>query len=317
MSAGPNACEIDEEAAAWAVRVDGRGLDESKDPDLQAWLASDPRCAGAFLRAQAALSLLDRGRVLGASGRPLAVRRGPSRRAVLAGGGGLAAAGVAVASAFLVLARRRYDTQLGEIRRLPLKDGSLAVMNTRSAVDVAIGARLRQVNLLRGEAWFEVAKDPRRPFIVQAGAVRVQAVGTAFSVRRLDGGVQVMVTEGVVETWMVGDDRPRARVVSGAVLLVAASAPRQPVAAADEIEHRLSWRSGQISLSGETLEDAALEFNRYNHRQIVIDDPQLARQRFVGLFRTNEPESFAAAVAATVGARVTEAADAIHLGRAS
>jgi transmembrane sensor len=170
---------------------------------------------------------------------------------------------------------------------------------------------------LRGEAWFEVAKDPRRPFIVQAGAVRVQAVGTAFSVRRLDGGVQVMVTEGVVETWMVGDDRPRARVVSGAVLLVAASAPRQPVAAADEIEHRLSWRSGQISLSGETLEDAALEFNRYNHRQIVIDDPQLARQRFVGLFRTNEPESFAAAVAATVGARVTEAADAIHLGRAS
>jgi transmembrane sensor len=316
MTESSSASEIDEEAAAWAVRVDGRGLDESRDPDLQAWLAGDHRRAGAFLRAQAALSFLDRGRVLAETDAwPEPRRRGPSRRSVLiAGGGGLVAASAA-GVAFLVLDRRRYNTALGEIRQLPLQDGSLAVMNTQTAVDIAMNAKSRQINLRRGEAWFEVAKDAQRPFVVQAGAVRVRAVGTAFSVRRLDQGANVMVTEGVVETWLVGDDRPPTRVGSGAAVHVAAAAPREPFATATDIEHRLSWRTGQISLNGESLGDAALEFNRYNQRRIVIEDPDLASKRFVGLFRTNEPESFAAAVAATVGARVTEDGNEIRLSR--
>jgi transmembrane sensor len=82
-----------------------------------------------------------------------------------------------------------------------------------------------------------------------------------------------------------------------------------------EIERSLAWRNGEIALDGESLGDAAGQFNRYNSRQIVIDDPQLAQERFVGLFRTNEPESFAAAVAATIGAKIEEDERIIRLSR--
>ena len=99
--------------------------------------------------------------------------------------------------------------------------------------------------------------------------------------------------------------------------IVLASAVSPTVAESpSEIERSLAWRNGEIALDGESLEQAARLFNRYNSRQIVIDDPELAQERFVGLFQTNEPESFAAAVAATLGADVKNDDRAIRIGRA-
>lgn len=296
--------EIDDEACAWALRLDGRDLDLADDPELDAWLAADPRRRGAFLRAQAALSLLDRGRALADT--PPVLTRSPSRRGLLiaGAGGGAVAAGLA-ASALLSAEVRRYATGLGEIRRVPLQDGSLIAINTRSDLEVALSSHLRRVKLDAGEAWFEVAKDAARPFVVQAGPVRIRAVGTAFSVRRQDEGCDVLVTEGVVEAWLDGAaDRP-ARLAAGFKSLIAAGRDAITVQAPEDIERSLSWRTGSIALDGQSLAEAAEEFNRYNERRIVIDDPDLAKRRFVGLFRTNDPEGFSAAVAATIGARVT------------
>ena len=99
--------------------------------------------------------------------------------------------------------------------------------------------------------------------------------------------------------------------------IVLASAGSPTVAESpSEIERSLAWRNGEIALDGENLEQAARLFNRYNSRQIVIEDPVLARERFVGLFQTNEPESFAAAVAATLGAVVRDDDAAIRISRA-
>ena len=98
--------------------------------------------------------------------------------------------------------------------------------------------------------------------------------------------------------------------------IILASAASPTVAESpSEIERSLAWRNGEIALDGESLGDAASQFNRYNSRQIVIDDANLARERFVGLFRTNEPESFAAAVAATIGAKISETDKVIRLSR--
>jgi transmembrane sensor len=316
MSERQTASEIDDEAAAWALRIDGRDLDLVDDPGLTAWLAGDPRRQGAFLRAQAALSFLDRGRALAGVEGDRAARPGPSRRTLLIGaGGGAVAAGLGVA-AVLAAEVRRYDTGLGEIRRVPLKDGSLIAINTRSTLEVVLNPHLRRVKLKTGEAWFEVAKDAERPFVVQAGPVRIRALGTAFSVRRQGAGCDVLVTEGVVEAWLQGaSDRPE-QLPAGFKSLIAAGRDPITVQAPDEIERSLSWRSGKIALDGESLLEAAEEFNRYNARRIVIQDPALARRRFVGLFRTNDPEGFAAAVAATIGARVTLGPEVISLSRA-
>jgi transmembrane sensor len=316
MTSFQSAKEIDDEAADWAARVDARGLDAERDPQLQSWLAGDPRRAGAFLRAQAAISFLDRGRAL-AGTEPAAEPAGrPSRRGLIAGLGGAGAAAALVGGAAFWAARpQRLDTRLGEIRRVPLADGSLVAINTRTALDVTMKTRSRQIVLRQGEAWFQVAKDAERPFVVAAGRARVRAVGTAFSVRRGDGGVDVMVTEGVVETWVEGQDGPRQRLAAGSRVLLASTASPVVAEASSEIERSLAWRNGEIALDGESLGEAARLFNRYNSRQIVIDDPQLARERFIGLFQTNEPESFAAAVAATLDAKVSDDGGTIRISR--
>jgi len=316
----PSASEIDDEAAAWAVRIDARGLDVDSDPDLNAWLAADPRRPGALLRAQAAISFLDRGRALAGDARldPSAKISGPSRRALIAGTSGAAA--VLIGGVGLWAMRpQRLDTRLGEIRRVPLADGSMVAINTSSALEVTLKPKARDIVLKQGEAWFQVAKDPDRPFVVAAGPVRVRAVGTAFSVRRGEqagAGVDVMVTEGVVEVWIEGSGQPPHRLSAGNKIVLASAAPTDIADAPSEIERSLAWRNGEIALDGESLAEAAGLFNRYNSRQIVIEDAELSKERFVGLFQTNDPESFASAVAATLGADVNGDDRSIRISRA-
>lgn len=321
MTSIPSASEIDDEAADWAARVDAHGLDVERDPELQAWLKGDARRAGALLRAQAAISFLDRGRALAhvAPKVEAVVARCPNRRALIAGAGGAVAAALVGGIGLWTARPQRLDTRLGEIRRVPLADGSMVAINTKTALEVAMKPQSRHIVLKEGEAWFQVAKDPERPFVVAAGPVRVRAVGTAFSVRRGDdagAGVDVMVTEGVVETWVEGDPGPRRRLSAGNRIVLAGAGSPAVAESPSEIERSLAWRNGEIALDGESLEQAARLFNRYNSRQIVIDDPALAQERFVGLFQTNEPESFAAAVAATLGAVVRDDAEVIRINRA-
>lgn len=308
MTERESAADIEAAAARWVVRADREDLDQA---ELEAWLAGDTRRQGAFVRAQAAWGLLDRGRALGGEEAADKTKPRVDRRGLLAGLGAAAAACVAVVATPRLLAAR-YGTAVGEIRRVPLADGSLAAINTDTALEVAMKPRKREVRLDRGEAWFQVAKDVQRPFVVESGPVRVSAVGTAFSVRRRDGGCEVLVTEGVVEVWSEGAGEEPRRVTAGERVFASDSAgAARPVPASLEITRELAWREGQIVLDGEAFGAAAEEFNRYNARKIVIADPALAEQKLVGWFRTNEPESFARAAAASFGARVTVRGDAI------
>ena len=313
VSARATARDIADEASEWAIRIDNGSIDPLHDLELQGWLEADPRREGALLRARAALSFMDRGRALaGVVPRPKARPFWIRRKLMLAGA--LLVAGLA-GIAIRVPRSHHYDTGLGQIRQVPLSDGSLIEINTQSALDVALQSDLRQVTLTRGEAWFSVAHDSRRPFIVRAGDVRVRALGTAFSVRQYDSGAEILVTEGVVEVWTAGEEERRTRVAAGSKTHLARNEPPQPVRAAADIERELAWREGAIALEGETLAEAAEEFNRYNTRKLVIADPQLAGEKLVGHFRADEPMTFARAVATTLGANVVEDKDSIQLSR--
>jgi len=141
---------------------------------------------------------------------------------------------------------------------------------------------------------FEVAKDPERPFIVRTALGDVRAVGTVFSVR-VDNGLQVVVSEGTVAIEREG--REVARVTAGEKYSVGSGgdvlrAARDP----DEIKRSLVWREGKVAFAGETLAQAAAEFNRYNAVQIEIADPTVGAMRFGGYFRATDPEGFAAAL---------------------
>jgi transmembrane sensor len=315
VSAPETARDVADQAVLWATRIDAGSVDPDSNADLQRWLEEDPRRRGGLLRAQATLSFLDRGRALaGVVPRPKP-RLILVRRKLMFVGTALAASLIGVA--ILMVRPDRYDTRLGEIRQVPLSDGSLVEINTQSTVEVTMHPNVREVTLARGEAWFRVAHDKKRPFIVSAGRIRVRAVGTAFSVRRRDDGADVAVTDGVVATWTVGDEDHPVQVAAGSKAYVADYEPPKVVEASSEVERSLAWREGEIALEGETLGEAVAQFNRYNARKLVISDPTLADEKLVGQFRATEPEAFAGAVASTLGATVEEERDAIRLSRAS
>ncbi|WP_285017535.1 FecR domain-containing protein [Novosphingobium sp. fls2-241-R2A-195] len=292
-----------DEAARFVARMDADDWTEADESELQAWLAEDPLRQGLLLQVQAQwLALTPE---VEASAVPVEEEEEPAqsgwgRRGVLAG---LAAS---AALAFVGLrwsqSPAAYTTKLGEIRRLPLPDGSVMTMNSGSELTVSMATKLREVQLAQGEAWFEVAKDAQRPFVVAAGNVRVRAVGTAFSVRRRETGVEILVTEGIVETWADGDQSLRMKLEAGDRAMLSAHAVIDyETGISSSVDRALAWRGGMIDLNGRTLYDAADEFNRYNQRQIIIADPRVAREEFDGLFRVNDPEGFAEAVKASLG----------------
>lgn len=328
MSKRETAESIDLTATEWVGRLEREGVDASVHAEHEAWLAVDERRRGAFFRAQAAWIMLDRAGALrggdraghGAAtmpddvapseGTPRSAGPGSWTEAVdrrnFFGRLGLAAS-MAAGVGGLFFLRDRYapiETALGEIRRVPLEDGSLAAINTASRIGIDIRPEVRRIELVQGEAWFQVAKDINRPFVVEAGDVRARAVGTAFSVRRYDNGANVRVTEGVVEVWSVANPTQVQRVEADSSSFVANGAlPLAPIVDGNENDRALAWRSGELVFDGDTLEAAVKEFNRYNAVQMIVVDPGLGAEKLVGRFHTNEPKAFARAAAGMLGAQ--------------
>lgn len=291
---------IDEIATQWANRADAGALAEADKSKLEAWLEADRRHRGAFLRAQAGLRWLDQAR--GATDAPA-----PAPRALVAGwarqngrrlGWGAALATGLVAVLLLRPHPADFQTGIGEQRRVMLADGSVANINTDSALDVDYSPERRRIDLHRGEVWFQVAHNRRRPFEVQVGAVHVRATGTAFVVRRREQGVQVIVSEGRVLAWVEGSAHAPTAIAMGEQALIP-MAPRAPLPRPGEvrISDLLAWRHGEIAINGETAAEAAQEFNRYTTRPLRFENAQAANYRFVGYFQTNQALEFAEAVA--------------------
>lgn len=304
----------DDEVMRWAIRLDSRPLDADEQRALDAWLLADERRHGSLLRAEAALAYLDRGRALAEPMEVPPVHTPLGRRALLVGG---TIAGLALTGSIVSLITRSIQirTELGEVRRVPLADGSIASLNTNSKLEVEMLDKRREVKLKVGEAWFQVAHDKARPFVVEAGDIRVQAVGTAFAVRRRESGADVLVTEGKVDAWIVGRESERTRIDAGSRGFLTEREPTVVVAAANDIDRALAWRIGDLALNGESLAYAASELNRYNRRKLVIADRALGHEPIVGYFRTDQPEDFARAVAAMTGGNVAVARDTITLSR--
>jgi transmembrane sensor len=299
--------DIEETAARWVMRLDGGALPEAEQRELDAWLAADTRHLGAFVRAQAAWVHLDRVAALAAGRAPLKPQRAQwqwQRAAAIAA----VMLGVITSLAFInsrYLAGRE-STQVGEVRRLTLEDGSALALNTSSVLQVKFAADERRIVLRQGEASFQVAHDEDRPFVVQAGDVSVRAVGTAFSVRMRQQELEVVVTEGVVEVTRKGGT---ARIEAERV------ARNQEVVALSEteVERRLAWQDGRLVFQGEALANAVAEVNRYSPLPVVIDDPELGRKSFVGVFRVGDTRAFAQAAAIAFDAQVHEQDGALHL----
>ena len=197
-------------------------------------------------------------------------------------------------------------TEIGASRQLRLSDGSVVALNTDSAVVPAFAADERRVRLQKGEAFFQVAKETTRPFVVEASGVAVRAIGTAFNVRVLDASIEVIVTEGTVRVGPIGSraaaDGGVADLVAGQRVLVPVKSPvADPLPAppltvadvpADEVQRKLSWQGGRLDFSDTPLAEMVAEFNRYNRHKLVVPDEALAAMRFGGSFRPDDRTGF-------------------------
>jgi len=311
---------------AWVMRQSDRALDEAQRRDFDAWFAADVRHQGAYLRAVAINRALNQATVqeslrpkrerleqewAGASWQPAASRRG----FLMAGGAAASVALLALTRLFAGADKTVLTTAKGEFRKVPLADKSVADINSGSQLEVRMTPQKRQVTLKKGEVWLEVAKDKTKPFIVEAGQVRVRAVGTAFGVRRFGNGAEVLVTEGTVEVWSSEGSAHKRLVTAGERSFVADQAAdiavaRQPV----EVQRKLAWREGKLIFDNQTLSEAVADFNRYSQKKIVIADPALGRRKLVGQYQIDAPELFAQDVGAFLQIPVAITAESIVIG---
>lgn len=315
--------DIDSIAARWVTRMDRGTLGDAEQRDLDEWLESDSRHRGAFVRAQAIWCDMDRVAALGAG--ELVSGTGSRRYATMWSRAASIAACVLALVTSVGISNHylagRESTDRGETRRLLLDDGSTLALNTQSALQVKYDDEERRIVLRQGEATFQVAHDQQRPFVVQAGDVSVRAVGTAFNVRMRPEGVEVTVTEGVVEILRTDDPQKASirRVRHNEEVIAHAWQPLAPETLSVEplsdevIGRRLAWQQGRLIFEGERLAAAIEEVNRYSSNRVVIHDPELAQKAFIGTFKTGDARAFAHAAAAAFDMRVVEQAGILHL----
>lgn len=314
--------EVAAEAAVWVARLHGPDRSPRMERECLEWQARSSMHRHAFEKCTdtweqvAHISVADafrgadgRGDAVGWMARPnLAKRRSAMTLATVALLGG---------SAFLYWREAgSYSTDVGEQQSVVLGDGTRMSLNTRSRVRVDLGSTQRRVDVERGEALFEVAKDASRSFIVRAGGSEVLAIGTVFSVKlqgaqgQLDDSLEVTLMEGKVTVRAAGE-RGSALAPSGPLSLApgdrlrlaraSGTGDRAIAARVDrpQMEGIVAWKRNEAVFEDVSLADAVAELNRYNRTPIVlIGGPSLAKLRVSGSFRTGDAAGFAQSVAA-------------------
>jgi len=337
--------QIEQAAAEWLVRRD-RGDWSARDQQaLDDWLRAASRHRVEFLRLQAAWQETGRLQALAAGlpagavpprqawslGLPVArmaharsdaathVARARGWRHALAASAALAVVGSAIWIGWQLTGRNEasYASGVGQLETVTLADGSTATFSSDSRVRVRMSRGERDVELLQGEAYFDVAHDAGRPFVVTADGRRAIAVGTRFSVRRDPQEVRVVVTEGKVRLDSPPGADGRATPVSLLPAGSVASAGRNgvlvrslPVA---EAERYLEWRSGFLTFDDTSLATAAAEFNRFNARKLELADAGVAELRVGGNFRWANVDSFVKLLELGFPVRAERLADRIVL----
>jgi transmembrane sensor len=226
-----------------------------------------------------------------------------------------------------------YATGLGEQRSLALSDGSTVQLNALSKIRIHYGKHQRDVDLVRGQALFHVAKDPARPFIVHSGQTSIRAVGTQFDVYRKTDGTVVTVVEGRVAVLEHEGDQglkgPSSGTEAADIAQQAGEGGAIFVTAGEQITvspktvHRTehpnlagatSWTQRQLIFDSASLAEVADEFNRYNERKLVIETSALGDLHISGVFSSTDPASLIRFLRDRPGLRVTETSTEIRIG---
>ncbi len=328
----PPGRELRAEAAAWLAKLHGPERSDALEADFRSWLGSSRENARAFEHMTDIWDSLGAVNIGGlarpdlhAGGRQ-AGRSGDRRFGPVVRWGSAAAACALAAFAYLQLgAGDRYVTDIGEQRIVTLADGTRLSLNSATRLNVEFSDTARHIELDRGEAYFEVAKDARRPFVVSAGSRTVTALGTAFAVRYERNLTTITLVEGKVSVDAI-PAVPSAAVTENSKAVAAPTVliPGQRLTYAGARPPRLdvsrsgtaiAWRRGEVILDNTPLGEAVEEMNRYERQRLVLDGSIVADLPVSGIYRTGDSAGFARAVASVYGLDVEVLRNEIHLRR--
>lgn len=310
-----SAASVAHEAADWYARLRAPDVSEIEAVRFRAWLAADPvrrREFDAIDTFWGDLSAIEHSPEVERVCEVIAARQRKRRR----GQGYLAMAATLVVGLGGVWAgwqhwgAGRYETRIGEQRMVPLADGSMVTLNTATEIRIHYSETERAIELIRGQANFDVAKDADRPFIVTAGGGTVRALGTVFDVYKTAHKVTVTLIDGKVAVTPnlslrapkadepVGEVTVRAVVldvgeqVSFATDAPVAKVPEVIQLASVEVPRVSAWKARKLDFNDTPVLEAIAEANRYSQEQIVLDAPELTDARISGTFETGKNEAF-------------------------
>lgn len=309
--------QISEEAAQWLVEFRSGDIDPAGRRDFAAWLRASPEHIRAFIE-MAALwheggaidprrqldveEIIARAQheqnIVGPVGltppsRTLAHTAADDARNSRAAAAWWAVAAsfvVAALAAALILGSRHtspppYTTGVRALRSIALPDGSKALLDSKSELRVSYTAAERTVELIQGQALFDVVKNPERPFVVLAGHALVRDVGTVFDVNRLGDGTIITVVEGRVAARESGSAQPM--YLSAGEQFSVGMGQFSPEPVRVDISSEIAWTHGQVVLDSATLPEVAQVFDRYSTRRLVARDVGEKPLRLSGVFSTS------------------------------
>jgi transmembrane sensor len=200
---------------------------------------------------------------------------------------------------------KQYSTNTGEQKDFTLPDGSIVILNTNSLLTISFSENHRQLNLVKGEALFNVAKDKSRPFSVSSGQQSFTALGTIFNVQKSKNNhLELIVTEGRV---LIADSNESLSNITQKITKTAQQLDINNIIIAGEksiiinktqlstekitpqaLSQDLAWQKGMLIFDGESLIAALNEISRYNGMKFIIKDKQLAKLKVAGYFKAGD-----------------------------
>ena len=306
---------VEQQASKWMAKLDNEQVSVQTRQAFKAWVNADPAHRAAFegvIEFWDDINILSQAQLPREQGHTTTEQQSSwlsQTRYALA-----SVFTVAIAIALLLFNQapepQLYTTAIGEQKTINLSDNSTVLLNTNSQLQVVYSNSKRRLNLISGEAHFEVAHNPQRPFEVYAGKGLVRAIGTAFTVHLRKVDVEVIVTEGTVEIDQaqptklaaVRPDKATANVAEKPVTHVRVKAGNKGVysrelmdqvklTVAHQVEEQLSWQKGLLAFDGEPLAEVVAEVGRYTELKIIIPERKVRELKVGGLFKVGDTDS--------------------------
>ena len=304
-----------DEAASWHTRR-REGLSAAETALFDLWIA-EPENAAAFAQIDAGWRSFDAADADDIAALRTATRMRVRRRRFTQDLAKVAAAAVICLSAAGVYVSQRgvtYENAGRAPMQVDLADGSHLVLDAETKIRVRFDEGGRRVELERGQASFDVAHDPQRPFRVSAGSSKTTALGTRFNVDRWNGAETITLIEGRVSveasSWFGGSIESKRLTPGQQVVVRSAHVSPVALAKADVVS---AWQAGRLVFNDVSLDQAVASVNRYGAPRISLSDPTLGQLRVSGVFHSGDTDSFSRSVARLHGLEVGTSSEGVSL----